>query len=191
VIVDEASQSGPEALFLNYIGKTLIVVGDDKQITPLHVGVDREQVDYLRRMHLQDIPYSQSLDLEGSLFAQAELRFPDRIRLREHFRCMPEIIQFSNNLSYSTEPLIPLRQYGGQRQEPVKTVHVKDGYRKGSAGNVENRPEPHLHTQVDPKPRAQASLHQNTRKSESRFRETRHAQHRRDETERSYRGVPS
>ncbi len=141
VIVDEASQSGPEALFLNYIGKKLIVVGDDKQITPLHVGVNRQQVDYLRRMHLQGIPHSESLDLEGSLFAQAELRFPDRIRLREHFRCMPEIIQFSNNLSYSTEPLIPLRQYGNQRQEPVKTVHVADGYRKGKAGNVENRPE--------------------------------------------------
>ena len=141
VIVDEASQSGPEALFLNYIGKKLIVVGDDKQITPLHVGVNRQQVDYLRRMHLQGIPHSESLDLEGSLFAQAELRFPDRICLREHFRCMPEIIQFSNNLSYSTEPLIPLRQYGNHRQEPVKTVHVEDGYRKGKAGNVENRPE--------------------------------------------------
>ncbi len=141
VIVDEASQSGPEALFLNYIGKKLIVVGDDKQITPLHVGVNRQQVDYLRRMHLQGIPHSESLDLEGSLFAQAELRFRDRIRLREHFRCMPEIIQFSNNLSYSTEPLIPLRQYGNHRQEPVKTVHVEDGYHKGKAGNVENRPE--------------------------------------------------
>ena len=141
VIVDEASQSGPEALFLNYIGKKLIVVGDDKQITPLHVGVNRQQVDYLRRMHLQGIPHDDTLGLEGSLFAQAELRFPDRIRLREHFRCMPEIIQFSNNLSYSTEPLIPLRQYGNQRQEPVRTVHVEDGYRKGKAGNVENRPE--------------------------------------------------
>lgn len=141
VIVDEASQSGPEALFLNYIGKKLIVVGDDKQITPLHVGVNRQQVEYLRRLHLQGIPHSECLDLEGSLFAQAELRFPDRIRLREHFRCMPEIIQFSNNLSYSTEPLIPLRQYGNQRQEPVKTVYVEDGYRKGKASNVENRPE--------------------------------------------------
>ena len=141
VIIDEASQSGPEALFLNYIGKKLVVVGDDKQITPMHVGVNREHVDYLRRMHLGEIPHNESLDLEGSLFAQAELRFPDRISLREHFRCMPEIIQFSNNLSYSAEPLIPLRQYGAHRQKPVKTVHVENGYRKGTAGNVENRPE--------------------------------------------------
>ncbi len=141
VIIDEASQSGPEALLLNYISDKIIVVGDDKQITPMHVGVDREQVLYLRRKHLRDIPHEEALDLEGSLFSQAELRFPDRIRLREHFRCMPEIIQFSNNLSYTTEPLIPLRQYGADRLEPVRTVHVKDGYRKGASDEIENPPE--------------------------------------------------
>jgi len=141
VIIDEASQSGPEALLLNYISDKIIVVGDDKQITPMHVGVDREQVLYLRRKHLRDIPHEEALDLEGSLFSQAELRFPDRIRLREHFRCMPEIIQFSNNLSYTTEPLIPLRQYGADRLEPVRTVFVKDGYRKGASDDIENAPE--------------------------------------------------
>jgi very-short-patch-repair endonuclease len=141
VIIDEASQSGPEALLLNYISDKIIVVGDDKQITPMHVGVDREQVLYLRRKHLRDIPHAEALDLEGSLFSQAELRFPDRIRLREHFRCMPEIIQFSNNLSYATEPLIPLRQYGADRLEPVRTVFVKDGYRKGASDDIENAPE--------------------------------------------------
>jgi very-short-patch-repair endonuclease len=141
VIIDEASQSGPEALLLNYISDKIIVVGDDKQITPLHVGVDREQVLYLRRKHLQGIPHEEALDLQGSLFSQAELRFPDRIRLREHFRCMPEIIQFSNNLSYSTEPLIPLRQYGADRLKPIQTVFVKEGYRKGAAEDIENAPE--------------------------------------------------
>lgn len=141
VIIDEASQSGPEALLLNYISDKIIVVGDDKQITPMHVGVDREPVLYLRRKHLRDIPHEEALDLEGSLFSQAELRFPDRIRLREHFRCMPEIIQFSNNLSYTTEPLIPLRQYGADRLEPVRTVFVKDGYRKGASDDFENTPE--------------------------------------------------
>jgi very-short-patch-repair endonuclease len=141
VIIDEASQSGPEALLLNYIADKIIVVGDDKQITPMHVGVDREQVLYLSRKHLRDIPHKESLDLEGSLFSQAELRFPDRIRLREHFRCMPEIIQFSNNLSYATEPLIPLRQHGSHRLEPVRTKFIENGYRKGSSDEIENLPE--------------------------------------------------
>jgi very-short-patch-repair endonuclease len=141
VIIDEASQSGPESLLLNYIADKIIVVGDDKQITPMHVGVDREQVLYLRRKHLRDIPHEEALDLEGSLFAQAELRFPDRIRLREHFRCMPEIIQFCNELSYPNESLIPLRQYGTDRLEPIRTVPVEEGYRQGTSDNIMNPPE--------------------------------------------------
>ena len=126
VIIDEASQSGPEALLLNYIGNKIIVVGDDKQIAPLHVGVNRDDVTRLREMHLKGIPQSEAFDLEGNFFSQAELRFPVSVRLREHFRCMPEIIQFSNNLSYSTEPLIPLRQFGAERLPPCRTtIHLE------------------------------------------------------------------
>ena len=55
---------------------------------------------------------------------------------------MPEIIQFSNNLSYGNEPLIPLRQYGAGRLEPpVVTRHVPDGYQQGTGGRSVNLPE--------------------------------------------------
>ena len=65
-----------------------------------------------------------------------------RIRLREHFRCMPEIIQFSNNLSYANEPLIPLRRYGAGRLEPTVTArHVPDGYQSGVGARSVNPPE--------------------------------------------------
>jgi len=141
VIVDEASQSGPEALLLTYIGKKIIVVGDDKQIAPLYVGINRDDVVRLRRMHLQGIPHNEAFDLEGSLFSQAELRYPGIVRLREHFRCMPEIIQFSNKLFYSTEPLIPLRQFGADRLQPCRTTHIEEGYRTGRSPNIENKPE--------------------------------------------------
>ena len=141
VIVDEASQSGPEALLLNYIGDRIIVVGDDKQIAPIHVGVNRDDVTRLREMHLKGIPHREAFDLEGSFFSQAELRFSGRVLLREHFRCMPEIIQFSNRLSYSTEPLIPLRQFGADRLKPCKTTHVVDGYRTGRSPHIVNEPE--------------------------------------------------
>ncbi|MBU0661697.1 AAA family ATPase [Patescibacteria group bacterium] len=143
VIIDEASQSGPEALLLNYISDKIIVVGDEKQITPVYIGIELQQAHFLRRKYLYDIPYAETLlpARENSLFSQAKLRFGDPIQLREHFRCMPEIIQFCNNLSYTTEPLIPLRQYGADRLEPVRTVFVKDGYRKGSSDDIENPPE--------------------------------------------------
>ena len=142
-IIDEASQSGPEALLLNFIADRLIVVGDDKQITPMYIGVELEHTHFLRRKHLDGIEHAETLmpGRETSLFSQAFLRFRDHIQLREHFRCMPEIIQFSNNLSYSNAPLIPLRQYGADRLEPVRTVFVKEGYRKGSSDDIENPPE--------------------------------------------------
>lgn len=141
VIVDEASQSGPEALLLNYIADKIIVVGDDKQIAPTHIGINRDDVTRLLKMHMEGIPYREAFDLEGSFFSQAELRFPGKVRLREHFRCMPEIIQFSNRLSYSTEPLIPLRQFGADRLKPCRTTHVVDGYRTGRSPHIRNEPE--------------------------------------------------
>jgi very-short-patch-repair endonuclease len=135
VIIDEASQSGQEALFLNYIGKQLVVVGDDKQISPNPVGVDLSDVHSLQNQYLKDIPLPDTFSLESSFFDQARIRYKSMIRLREHFRCMPEIIQFSNNNFYDSEPLIPLRQFGASRLKPVVTVQVEGGYREGTGPN--------------------------------------------------------
>jgi very-short-patch-repair endonuclease len=142
VIIDEASQSGPEALFLLYLTQKIVVVGDDKQISPDWVGITRDDVEHLRQRYLQDVPHSDAFSLEHSLFDLAEIRYGGRIRLREHFRCMPEIIQFCNNLCYATEPLIPLKQFGAGRLAPViVTRHVPDGYREGSGTRIVNPPE--------------------------------------------------
>jgi very-short-patch-repair endonuclease len=142
VIVDEASQSGPEALFLHYLAKRIVVVGDDKQISPEFVGITREDVELLRQRHISDIPHSDALGVDNSFFDQAEIRYGGRIRLREHFRCMPEIIQFSNNLCYRSEPLKPLRQYGSGRLTPVIVPrHIVEGYQQGHSPRVVNQPE--------------------------------------------------
>ena len=141
-ILDEASQSGPEALLLAWLAKKLVVVGDDKQIHPTYAGVNFEDVNQLREQHIADIPHADSYGVNHSFFDLAEIWYQGRIRLREHFRCMPEIIQFSNNLSYGSEPLIPLRQYGAGRLEPtVAARHVPDGYQKGTSARSVNPPE--------------------------------------------------
>ena len=141
-IIDEASQSGPEALLLAWLAKKLVVVGDDKQIRPTYAGVNFEDVSQLRERYISELPHADSYSVNHSFFDIAEIRYKGRIRLREHFRCMPEIIQFSNNLSYANEPLIPLRQYGAGRLEPtVAARHVPDGYLKGSGARVVNPPE--------------------------------------------------
>ncbi|MHC1679203.1 MAG: AAA domain-containing protein [Candidatus Cryosericum sp.] len=141
VIVDEASQLGVEAAFLQYLGKKVIVVGDDKQISPANVGLNIQSVTDLQRRYLADIPFASGLGPDASYFDLAKIWYPSDLALREHFRCMPEIIEFSNRLCYSARPLIPLRQYGEERLEPLCEYFVSNGYRKGAETRVMNPPE--------------------------------------------------
>ncbi|MGI6035688.1 MAG: AAA domain-containing protein [Limnochordia bacterium] len=142
IIVDEASQCGMEALPLFYLARKILIVGDDKQISPDAVGVSRDRVHALMKEFLDDFSYRDSFDVESSLFDHAKLRYgTHRITLREHFRCMPEIIRFSNGLCYSDTPLVPLRQYVRGRLPPLEHVFVRRGYREGPNHRAVNRPE--------------------------------------------------
>ena len=130
-IIDEASQSGPEALFLAFLAKQIVVVGDDQQIRPENVGIDHNDVHHLQQRYLRNVPKWDIFGATESLFSIAEVRFGNPIRLREHFRCMPEIIAFSNRLCYRDQPLIPLRQFGSDRLTPVlHPNYVSGGYQQ-------------------------------------------------------------
>ena len=142
VIIDEASQSGPDALVLLALAKKIVVVGDDKQISPSNVGLNRDSVDELRGRLIPDLKLSKDINLENSLFDLADIKFPGRIPLVEHFRCMPEIINFCNLLCYQQNPLVPLKQYGADRLSPVLSrYYVSKGYREGSGQRSINEPE--------------------------------------------------
>ena len=143
VIVDEASQLGIESLFLFYIAKKLVVVGDDQQISPYGVGVADAAIAGLQQHYLDGIPHHHALSAQSSLYGNARIRFSQNIVLREHFRCMPEIIQFSNDLCYASSgtPLDPLRAYPANRLQPIVLRHVADGYRIGSTQHAQNPPE--------------------------------------------------
>ncbi len=142
IIVDEASQCGFESLPLFYLGGKILIVGDDKQISPDAVGVSRNSVQRLMEQYLYDFNFKSSFDVDTSLFDHGKLRYGTRrITLREHFRCMPEIIRFSNDLCYSDTPLIPLRQYPPDRLLPINRVLIQGGYREGTNNRVINRPE--------------------------------------------------
>jgi len=131
VIVDEASQSGVDALFLMWLAPKVVVVGDDRQISPDNVGVDRYVVERLQRQHLPDVELRDLLGLDNSLYDQTATRYRGRIWLQEHFRCMPEIIEFSNRLSYGDHLLVPLRQFGTDRLPPLRAVHVDNASVRG------------------------------------------------------------
>ena len=141
--MDEASQTGIDGLYLYYLGEQTIVVGDNQQISPYGIGIKEEMLIELQQRFLKDIPFHASLGATSSLYDHAKIRFEGKIVLREHFRCMPEIIQFSNDLCYAAHgtPLIPLKTYPPNRLQPVVARFVKDGFQKGPTGAVTNPPE--------------------------------------------------
>lgn len=55
IIIDEASQSDISALGILYMAKKIIIVGDDKQVSPMAVGVDIDKMNALRDMYIKDI----------------------------------------------------------------------------------------------------------------------------------------
>ncbi len=141
VIIDEASQAGLEALLLLLLAKRVIVVGDDKQNSPEAVGVAEEDIARLARDHLREWHYRDEFRPDTSLFDHAERAFGNMISLREHFRCVPEIIRFSNELCYSDAPLDPLRQAPPKRLTPLKSVFVDAGFCEGEGQRIINRAE--------------------------------------------------
>lgn len=144
VIVDEASQAGLEATFLQYLAPKIVVIGDDKQVSPAAVGVDQQQLRDLAGQFLGDHRYKASWqDPKLSLFDAASIWYGNKRTLVEHRRCVPEIIGFSNRIAYEPENirLVPVRQFGADRLDPVKVVHVPDGYETGGSGTKVNRAE--------------------------------------------------
>ncbi|MGH3025316.1 MAG: AAA domain-containing protein, partial [Gaiellaceae bacterium] len=138
LVIDEASQIGLEAVPLFSLAHTAIVVGDDQQTSPENVGLNRQAVFDLLDEHLRDVPkYRTLFDPENSLYDVARQKYPDIVVLTEHFRSLPEIIEFSNKNFYDHR-IVALRD---RRPRPdwtaLGTVAVPDGYRRGDVNEPE------------------------------------------------------
>ncbi|MFA1822979.1 AAA domain-containing protein [Virgibacillus oceani] len=131
IIFDESSQCDLFSINVLLRGKKMIVVGDEEQISPQAIGTKLDDVNELVRRYLDDIPNANLYDGNISLYEIAEQTFPKegKLMLREHFRCVPEIIQFSNDLSYGGE-MIPLRLPLEEEKldPPIFSVKVNEGY---------------------------------------------------------------
>ena len=134
VIVDEASQCDPTSLFALYLGRQTIIVGDDEQVTPIAVGTQSDDVSKLVSIFLDGVPHKELYDGETSVYELAQIAFGGVIRLTEHFRCAPDIIAFSNHLSYKGE-IQALREASAVPLRPhVVPLHVPGG--RARAGEV-------------------------------------------------------
>ena len=137
VIIDEASQSDVMALAALYLGKTVLVVGDHEQVSPSAVGQDLGIIQNLIFQYLPGVPNSDLYDGQISIYDLARQSFGGTTCLVEHFRCVPEIIQFSNAISYDYR-IKPLRDASRVRLRPhTVAYHVSGSSRDGKVNRQE------------------------------------------------------
>jgi len=132
IIVDEASQLDLRGLLLFYMAKQIIVVGDDKQVTPDAVGQGSDKETQLQHQWLNGkIPNAILYDGKASIYDRAKEVFGQSIMLKEHFRCVPEIIQYCNTLSYESK-IQPLRDPSNVHLKPHWVpIYVAEAYQQG------------------------------------------------------------
>jgi len=123
VIIDEASQCDLLGLCALFMADRAIIVGDDKQVSPLAIGSDVQSGERLISEHLGGIPNKDLYDGRNSVYNLARQSFGASISLLEHFRCVQDIISFSNMLCYGGK-IKPLRD-----ASEVKTVPFVVSYR--------------------------------------------------------------
>ncbi|ABE37829.1 DNA helicase, putative [Rhodopseudomonas palustris BisB5] len=136
VIMDEASQSDIKEVTALLRGRKILVVGDDKQVSPTAAFIDNAKIERLERTFLTNQPFKTLLLPGASLYDLAKVMFPDKfVMLREHFRCVEPIIRFSTQ--FYTEALVPLRIPTTHERidPPLVDIYVPDGKRTGDKIN--------------------------------------------------------
>lgn len=142
IIIDESSQSNLFSLSVLLRAKKAVIVGDENQISPENSFTDIGDIHKLIDRYLYDIPNAKQFDIRTSIYDTANRVFDSKISLKEHYRCVPEIIQFSNDLMYggTIDPLrLPLASE--VLSPPVLARRVTDGYRKEGTSKAINEPE--------------------------------------------------
>ncbi|MDO5085007.1 MAG: AAA domain-containing protein [Erysipelotrichaceae bacterium] len=131
VIVDEASQANILALAVIYMGKKVIIVGDDRQVSPMSIGEELSVIQTNQDRFLKGkIDNYHLFDGKTSIYDIAKLTFTP-LMLKEHFRCVPEIIGFSNMLSYDYK-IKPLRDASDTNLFPAIVNYQVFGGEKNS-----------------------------------------------------------
>lgn len=143
VIIDEASQSDLTALPAILRAQKILIVGDDKQVSPEGVGLEEDKIRNLMSRFLAnqvDI-YRAQMSPDRSIYDLFKVVFAgSAVMLREHFRCVAPIIEYSKREFYNHE-LIALRlpKLSERLDPPLIDVFVEDGFRKGDINLGEAR----------------------------------------------------
>jgi very-short-patch-repair endonuclease len=130
VIVDEASQSDLWALPAIVRAKKILVVGDDKQVSPDGGFIASGRIDELRTRFLGEQPFGADMTPEKSLYDLAARVFAaEQVMLREHFRCVPPIIAYSNRFYNGAIRPLRIPRASERLDPPLVDIYVPDGMR--------------------------------------------------------------
>lgn len=139
VVIDEASQSDIWALPALLRGQKMLVVGDHRQVSPSAVGMAEEKIKELTNRFLTNQPHGSEMTPDKSIYDLARVVFAgNAVMLKEHFRCVPAIIEFSNREFYQGD-IRPLRvpKANERLDPPLVDVFVKGGNRRGDINEPE------------------------------------------------------
>ncbi|MBK6851985.1 MAG: AAA family ATPase [Burkholderiales bacterium] len=139
VVIDEASQSDIWALPALLRGRKVLVVGDHKQVSPSAVGLAETKIKELETRFLGRQPHGSEMTPDKSIYDLARVVFAgNSVMLKEHFRCVSPIIEFSNREFYQGD-IRPLRvpKANERLDPPLVDVFVKGGIRKGDVNEGE------------------------------------------------------
>ena len=133
LIIDEASQCDISSLNLVFRCKKSLIVGDENQTS---VVADRsiftiDRTNELLDKYLISHRFKTQFDVNNknnSIYTISGVIYPNIVTLTEHFRCLPEIIGYSNRHVYNSD-IVPLKTatektYG----EPIEIHYVEDNY---------------------------------------------------------------
>lgn len=125
VIVDESSQCDLLSVGVLALARQAVIVGDDKQTSPNRVGIDESMFGELQNRYIGDFGDRALYGPNESLYSLATRAFGSVIQLREHYRCVPEIIEYSNR--FYDGNIQPLRERTHpQIGDPLHAVYCED-----------------------------------------------------------------
>lgn len=141
LIMDESSQTSVLDVSALARAKKIIIVGDDKQISPTNSFTRIDEINDLRHKYLKNNRWDLQISKDTSIYDIIQTICGNRkITLTEHFRCLPEIINYSNKEFYNME-INPLKVRGKENtiDKPIKTIYVPNATCKKIGAQIYNQ----------------------------------------------------
>lgn len=134
LIIDEASQCDiSSSIPLLYRAKSIVIVGDPNQLRHISFISKRKEALLNVKYNLNALAYREKSILDQvneSIKSQDNIIF-----LEEHFRSMPDIINFSNNQFYSGQLKIMTDHLNENAYDNLKVTYIEEGKRNQKGEN--------------------------------------------------------